>query len=443
MSKNYNFSFNIFWNIFTKIIILFIKTGSSIITARLLGPYERGIYYAIIQSVGFINTIITLSIGEGIIYNLSNRKNYISIFGNIIIFIVFFTSISFSLLFIYEDSLRSYILKDIPSNLFYFVFLLSPFLMFEYFCSFTLRGMKLFTLSNKLSILSKSTLLVFLCVGFYFFGADIEICLTFLSLSYFIICLIYGFLILKISNFNLIFNFKKILNIIFFSSKIHLNNLLNEIEYRFDIFIILFFVDYTALGIYSVGVALAQLVWYVSNSINSVLYPYLVANDKNNNEFSFTDNVIKYNFVINIYLLVTICLLGHFIVQILYGFDYLNSFYIFLILAPGLLFDSITRNIFVWIKSKKNPFLLSKISFVTLLINLALNFILIPIYGIYGAAISSSISYIFRSFIAMIIYKKNRKDLFKKISILNIMSSFRFISVDIVRRVLKIAYKKI
>jgi O-antigen/teichoic acid export membrane protein len=42
-----------------------------------------------------------------------------------------------------------------------------------------------------------------------------------------------------------------------------------------DIFILLYFLNAAAVGIYSIGVTIAQILWYVSNSINSVLFPHL------------------------------------------------------------------------------------------------------------------------------------------------------------------------
>ena len=57
-------------------------------------------------------------------------------------------------------------------------------------------------------------------------------------------------------------------------------------------------------------------------------------------------------------------------VFILYGSEYVQAYYIFLILAPGLLLDSIGRNVATWLKSEGKPLVLSWVSFGTLILNI-------------------------------------------------------------------------
>ena len=109
---------------------------------------------------------------------------------------------------------------------------------------------------------------------------------------------------------------------------------------------------------------------------------------------------------VNSVILFLLCLFGKFLVLILYGNDFTQAYYIFLILAPGLLLDSIGRNVATWLKSEGKPLILSWISLGSLSFNILLNFILIPKYGLYGAAYSSLISYIARGTILWFTFKK-------------------------------------
>tara|TARA_Y100000768_G_C23899339_1_gene644244 strand:- start:123 stop:863 length:741 start_codon:yes stop_codon:yes gene_type:complete len=196
-------------------------------------------------------------------------------------------------------------------------------------------------------------------------------------------------------------------SVIKYGLKVHPGILLTEIEYRLDIFILLYFLNAAAVGIYSIGVTIAQILWYASNSINSVLFPNLTFSDSGKEKNLFTAEIIKYNFLINLIILFLLIMFGKFLVLILYGSEYIQAYYIFLILAPGLLLDSLGRNIATWLKSEGKPLILSWVSLGALTLNIVCNFILIPKYGLYGAAYSSLISYIARGLVLFVIFKRN------------------------------------
>ena len=57
-----------------------------------------------------------------------------------------------------------------------------------------------------------------------------------------------------------------------FGLKGHISNVLSFINYRIDIFIIAYFLDDIAVGIYSVAVLISERIWLVSQSVSSVLF---------------------------------------------------------------------------------------------------------------------------------------------------------------------------
>jgi O-antigen/teichoic acid export membrane protein len=81
------------------------------------------------------------------------------------------------------------------------------------------------------------------------------------------------------------------------------------------------------------------------------------------------------------------------LIPFVYGQAYVRSVPATMILMLGVVFASVGRVAFPYFYTLGRPLNNVVISFVTLLINIALNFMLIPKYGIYGAAIASSISY--------------------------------------------------
>ena len=236
--------------------------------------------------------------------------------------------------------------------------------------------------------------------------------------------------------YDLIPNLVEVVNVIKYSGKVHVGALLTEVEYRLDVFIILYFLNAAAVGIYSIGAALAQISWYASNSVNNVLFPNLSSLDEKDKDV-FTSKVTKYTLYSNILIVMSLVVFGYPLVSLLYGFSFIEAYYVFLILSPGLLFDSVSRSLASWLKSSNKPMLLSKVSAISLILNIILCLILIPDFGIYGAAISSSISYILRMILLMIIFTNTSK---LPVSDTFVMSKYELIQVKnlLANRILKI-----
>ena len=57
-----------------------------------------------------------------------------------------------------------------------------------------------------------------------------------------------------------------------FGLKGHLSNVLSFVNYRIDMFLIAYFIDDVAVGIYSIAVLLAERIWLVSQSVSTVLF---------------------------------------------------------------------------------------------------------------------------------------------------------------------------
>jgi|TARA_B110001450_G_scaffold254878_1_gene281148 O-antigen/teichoic acid export membrane protein len=405
-SKN-KFTVDVFYMGITKIFLAILKISMSVITARFLGPAGRGVFFSFFQASGITNTIFTISLGEGLIYNIGNgtikQKN---VFGTVIFLSLCFGLFISCILFLILPILQAHFLNNVGMNILDLSYFIAPAMMFEYFSNSALRGLKLFTIANKISISSRITVLVLSCFSLYFFEGSIYHLILWFGIALLINCVVYAAALLKASNFKLFINYKNIPETLRYSIRVHPAVLLTEIEYRADIFILLFFLDAAAVGIYSIGVTVAQLIWYASNSVNSIFFPHLASMHQGEAKNLFSARVIKFNFLINLFLIIILCLFGSFIINILYGELFSQSYFVLLILAPGLLSDSIGRNLATWLKGEGAPKILSVISILSLIFNIALNFIFIPKYGLYGAALASAITYFIRALALLKVYCK-------------------------------------
>jgi O-antigen/teichoic acid export membrane protein len=177
---------------------------------------------------------------------------------------------------------------------------------------------------------------------------------------------------------------------------IYLTGLLIYLNYRVDQFMINYMLGKAQLGIYSVGVQLAELAFLIPTSIAAPLLGRLlnVEEKDNSSRIKTTTATIRYTF--NFTLVVS--LLGIVIsplVVILYGKDFAQSAIILVILLIGIAFASIGKvapSFYHSIGKTRQPLI---VAFLVCSLNLGLNWWWIPILGIKGAALASTISYTF------------------------------------------------
>ena len=90
----------------------------------------------------------------------------------------------------------------------------------------------------------------------------------------------------------------------------------------------------------------------------------------------------------------------------MYGVEFLNSVEVLRWLMPGVLLLTIFKVLNMDLAGKGKPWVSMKAMIPSLLLNIGLNFILIPSYGANGAALSSTISYTVASLLFLHFYSR-------------------------------------
>lgn len=166
------------------------------------------------------------------------------------------------------------------------------------------------------------------------------------------------------------------------------------LNYKADQYMIKNMIGVSELGVYSIGVMIAELLFLIPNSVATVLLGrlYNLREDPSGELARLTSVTIKYS----LYIMSILALFGYVLsplVSVLFGKQYLGAICIIRILIIGIIFASIGKigSSYYYRKEKLKVYLL--ITVITLLLNIILNLLLIPTYGINGAAIASTISY--------------------------------------------------
>lgn len=192
------------------------------------------------------------------------------------------------------------------------------------------------------------------------------------------------------------------------------------LNYRLDQWLIKFFLGNKELGIYAVAVAIAEIILIIPTGLINPLRARLYNIENNHPDFkTITAKTIKFALyataVVSIPVFFMVPLMAS---KYLYGEKYAGSVIIVQILLTGIIFLTFGKvgSHYYVVKGRPSIHMYSALSI--FLVNFALNIIMIPRYGINGAAIASSISYFVYGLIYVYLYLKVEKFPFADLFIL-------------------------
>lgn len=175
-----------------------------------------------------------------------------------------------------------------------------------------------------------------------------------------------------------------------YAIKAWLGNTVNLLSLRQDVLILAALAGTREVGIYSVGVAAAELAWYVPNALQSVA-TVKFASEEDSLELVQRLNRSVWPFTLA-FGVVILALIGP-LIPFVYGGAFRASVLPLALLLPGVVATSMSSPLSAWLSGKGHPGDPAAANVANMVVNLGANLLLIPRLGAAGAAIASSISY--------------------------------------------------
>lgn len=180
--------------------------------------------------------------------------------------------------------------------------------------------------------------------------------------------------------------------ILAFSLVGHLTNLINLVNYRFDIWVIGDKLGASELGIYTVAVGVAQLLFYIPDPFSRVVQPYLFGQLKDEMLERFK-TVARLNFTVVLGLAVIVAASANWMLPLLFGDVFSASVPALYLLLPGIVLSSSSKLLAPLIVhgglQRVNLYAIAVAAVLTIILDL----IMVPIWGIEGAAVATTIVY--------------------------------------------------
>lgn len=393
---------------------------TTIVIVRNLPPAEYGLF-ALIISFSFTLTYLSIvGLPQVIIFFLGKRKETPERVIGLSLFLTFcigIVVIIFGCIF-KKPFLRSF-LKDLP-DLYYYLLLIYFFISLIDTCLLSIfRGFQNYLVYNIRRLLNPLGNLLGVCFLFLFFKISLgAIVAVFITIN---IVTTTWLSLRLISNTSIHFNFNWVLTKSFFSYgiKSYFQLLIGHLIYQVDIYIISYLVGAKEVAFYSIAVGLATILWFIPDTIGTVLFPTLASTRNEEEIHLFSARVCRNTLFVTTLGAIGLSLIGKYLILLFYGNTYFRSINPMLLILPGVVamtgYKILTRDF-----SSRDRQQVSIIAGIfALIVNVCLNFLWIPMYGIEGASLASTAAYFLAGAILVIVVRAESNIPFRKILLIN------------------------
>ena len=383
--------------IFTSKLITFVLSfASGIVTARWLGPSGKGILSITLLVPTMAALVVSLGIRNANIYYIGQKKyNLHSILGNASLWTLTGSAVGIVILIMFFPLLQDTIFKGISSLFFILILCMIPVTIISDHLISIVMGLQRFKTQAGLTIFQRasSLLLIILLVIIFHLGVLGAIIASLTAIMAVMILNIYVLRDkMRIGDLKPIFS-KRIANeSIRLGLKGQIGNLLQFFNYRLDIFFVNYFLGVASVGLYTVGVAIAELLWYISDAIATVLFPKTASNNSEEAN-AFTPLVCRQTMLITAVGAILLALIVPVLVPFLFGKAFSPSVRAVWFLLPGIVALTSTKVLCGDLAGRGKFEYGSYAATISLVITIVLDFVLIPRMGIIGAALASTVAY--------------------------------------------------
>lgn len=408
MKKKNSFIANSLMNFMSNIFTIMLSLVTSIVIARTLGAELQGIYTLIVLLPTMLVTFMNFGIAPATVFNIGKKERDLNtiISTNIVLSLVI-SVLSIVVGLIFAVLTQDTIFEGVPIKALLVVLLVLPFLFLNSFLQAVYQGIQDFKRYNEIVILNKVIETIFLVVTMLIFKLGLNAAL----LAYSVGSVLPSYLIyryFKKDQFKFsIKDYSWSLSKEYFSYgyKAHLSNIVSFLNYRLDILMISFFLNPLAVGIYNVAVSIAEKLWVISTPISSALFPRISSLKNEVERTNLTIKVARFVLYLSIIIGVFFYIVSPLAIGILFGAQYNDASNVIRILLPGITVFAAERIISNHFAGRGKPQYNLYTSIFTVICNLVLNIFLIPLYGINGASMSTSIAYILTFIVKIILFK--------------------------------------
>lgn len=388
------FRYSIFMTAGTEFVIAILSFITGVLTARLLGPRDQGIFSLVTVLPTTLTMLTYLGLVQANVYFVGQDENSRrAMTANSLWFAAGIGGITDAVMILGRDFITQTFFQGISPALFLAIACLAPVFLLDTYLLAIVQGVERFDLFNFRRLLTPLLTLVgtVLAVGLLGQGLRgailVQSGVILATTSW--LAFVFGRVIVPFS-----FGFDKKLakDTLIYGAKAYIQNLTIHLLYRADLYLLALFRGAEEVANYAIAMSLVRIIWYLPDSVGLVLFPRLARMSESSGR-RFTVIVCRWTLLVTAGAALALAATGWVLIPFLYGADYSGALRPLLILLPGAVvmtaYKVVVRD-FVSRDSQRMPILTSVMG---LAVNIVLNLVLIPKFGTAGSALAAILSY--------------------------------------------------
>jgi O-antigen/teichoic acid export membrane protein len=393
----------------TRILLLAIGLVQSVIVARLLGPTMLGVVTIIMLIPNYSDKFGRLGLGHAATYMISSGNLSVRNVGDTLFLLsIVFGLVPLFVLPLYYHAFVEHLLSGYSVPVYILIILLASLpasfitnyfenILISYHDSASINRIRI--ISTVVGCITTIMLLLTTNIGYIAVLVGV-IGANWIAAS---VTIIYymghgnGFPRAMMPDFGVL---KKLWS---YGKLLYLSIIINYFHFYLDILLISLFLPSAEVAYYKLGVGLLERIWLVPKSLSTLLFPAVASTSGSAGEY-LAARVCRNTVSILLMCISILMIFADPLITLLYGVDFLPAVLPMRILGLGIVFMGISRILFTYFNGKGRTEINVYAPLLSMILNFVLNIILIPRYGIAGAAFASLISYILMAMVLLVLF---------------------------------------
>ncbi len=366
---------------------------SGIILARWLGPHDRGILALVLLLPSTLVTLVKFGAAQANVYTINRKGAAVdSVASNALVLAIFWGLLTISLVWVFRSHLTTTVLRDVPDWALAFALLRTPLLLLDNYLFSILQATNKLGAYNVRLLLSEALRLALLAVALIVFDLGL-----FASLVIYTGVWILNVLWLLITmsreiTFRLRVDWQLLRETYSFGLRSYVQILTQHMLIRVGFYMVSYYLGPAQVAFYTIALRFTELVLEIPQAIGLVLYPRLAALPEDE-VHRLTAQTCRRTLMITVPAAAALALLGPPVIVLWYGEAFTPATHPLPWAAAAVAMMSIYVIVTRDFTSRAKQTINTTSGLVALISNAILCYLLIPRFGITGAAMSTAISY--------------------------------------------------
>ena len=380
-------------NIAGTAVSLVVAFVASILLARWLGPSGRGLLAIMVQSANVVFALSALGVPVAVTYYAS-RPDVSSqrLLGNSLLSAAVLAVVFVPLFWLLRGPIGDLVARGHSGSAWVLAGALVPLTFLDWSTHNQLLGTLRFVRFNVLVVVSRLAYVAAICALVGAGGLGVTGGLAALGLASAV--MVVGSLPPLLRGGPPVVDRGLFRALVRYGSRVQVGTILQLLNYRFDVFILQFFRPLREVGYYVAASVLAELVITLANAFQSSVLPLVSHYEGDEQQAATTRASVRHHGILAFAATLANAAFAPLVIVYAYGASFHPSLVPVFILLPGMWFLGTGTVVAGDLRGRGRPGLSSAVAAASVIVTVALDFALIPPFGIAGAAVASVAAYV-------------------------------------------------